>query len=109
MAGLAIGLTSRFAPEAGGSGIPEIEGALEGLRPVRWQRVLPVKFFGGLTALGSGMILGREGPSVQVAAGVMLQARHWLPPGSRISAQGLLIAGGAAGIAAAFNTPLGGS
>ena len=51
MAGFAIWLAHRFAPEAGGSGIPEIEGALEGLRPVRWARVLPVKFFGGLMAL----------------------------------------------------------
>ena len=105
MAGLAIWLTSRFAPEAGGSGIPEIEGALEGLRPVRWQRVLPVKFFGGLTALGSGMILGREGPSVQIGGNVGAMVAT-LDRQSADSRHVLLAAGAAAGLTAAFNAPL---
>ena len=63
-----------------------------------------------LTSAGllGGLSLGREGPSVQVAAGVMLAARRWLPQRSAVTEQGLLVAGGAAGIAAAFNTPLGG-
>lgn len=107
MAGFAIWLAHRFAPEAGGSGIPEIEGALEGLRPVRWERVLPVKFFGGLMALGSGMILGREGPSVQIGGniGAMVATveRH-----SADSRHALLAAGAAAGLTAAFNAPLAG-
>jgi H+/Cl- antiporter ClcA len=63
-----------------------------------------------LTAAGllGGLSLGREGPSVQVAAGVMLQARRLVPPGTGVGTHGLLVAGGAAGIAAAFNTPLAG-
>ena len=50
----------------------------------------------------------REGPSVQVAAGVMHDARRWLRPGSAMNEHALLVAGGAAGIAAAFNAPLAG-
>ena len=63
-----------------------------------------------LTSLGflAGLSLGREGPSVQVGAGVMHSCRHWMPKHGVVSDHGLLIAGGAAGIAAAFNTPLGG-
>jgi len=55
-----------------------------------------------------GLAIGREGPSVQIAAGVMLHARRWLPRGVSIKTHGLLVAGGAAGIAAAFNAPLAG-
>lgn len=101
-------LVRRFAPEAGGSGIPEIEGALEELRPVRWWRVLPVKFIGGMGTLGAGMVLGREGPMVQLGGnlGRMVvdvfrmrspEARHTLPA-----------TGAAAGLSAAFNAPLAG-
>ena len=61
--------------------------------------------FGGLLA---GLSIGRQGPSVQIAAGVMYAARRYLSPRSGISARELLVAGSAAGIAAAFNTPLGG-
>lgn len=105
--GLAIFLTRKFAPEAGGSGIPEIEGAMLGLRPVRWHRVLPVKFFGGLLSLSSGMVLGREGPSIQIGGNVgMMVARILrLKPEDCLT---LLAAGGAAGLASAFNAPLAG-
>ena len=60
---------------------------------------------GGLLA---GLSIGREGPTVQVGAGVMVNARRWLSPQSGIDAHDLMVAGAAAGIAAAFNTPLGG-
>jgi H+/Cl- antiporter ClcA len=59
----------------------------------------------GLASAGfaAGLSIGREGPSVQVAAGVMHHARRWFGPHSGISHHALLVAGGAAGIAAAFN------
>ncbi|WP_354625504.1 H(+)/Cl(-) exchange transporter ClcA [Psychromonas sp. MME2] len=107
MAGVAFYLTHKFAPEAGGSGIPEIEGAMEDMRPVRWKRVLPVKFFGGLLTLGSGMVLGREGPSVQIGANVGRMISDLFKV-NKVDGQALLAAGAAAGLAAAFNAPLAG-
>ncbi|HEY5716571.1 MAG TPA: H(+)/Cl(-) exchange transporter ClcA [Psychromonas sp.] len=107
MVGCAFYLTHRFAPEAGGSGIPEIEGAMEGMRPVRWKRVIPVKFFGGLLAISSGMALGREGPSVQLGGNVGRMVSDLFKV-DKTDAQALLAAGAAGGLAAAFNAPLAG-
>jgi len=107
-------ITWRFAPGAAGSGIPQVMAALEPSLERKDQglfvslRLSLMKVW--LTAAGllGGLSLGREGPSVQVAAGVMFAARRWLPKRSPVNEHGLLVAGGAAGIAAAFNTPLGG-
>src|SRR5471030_2205728 len=101
-------LVRRFAPEAGGSGIPEIEGALEELRPVRWWRVIPVKFFGGMGTLGAGMVLGREGPTVQMGANVGKMMVDIFRLRSAEARHSLLATGAAAGLSAAFNAPLAG-
>jgi len=106
--------TRRFVPGAMGSGIPQVVRALDdeldaSQRP--WLVSLRVSLHkialvsGGLLA---GLSIGREGPTVQVGAGVMVNARRWLSPQSGIDAHDLMVAGAAAGIAAAFNTPLGG-
>ena len=104
----------RFVPGAGGSGIPQVVRALEDdLQPA--QRVslvsLRIAFHKiGLVSGGmlAGLSIGREGPTVQVGAGLMDAARRWLSPHTGIDAHDLMVAGAAAGIAAAFNTPLGG-
>lgn len=107
LAAFAMYLTRRFAPEAGGSGIPEIEGAMVDLRPMRFWRVLPVKFFGGIMSLSSGMILGREGPSIQIGGnlGALVSRMFRLNPEEF---HALLAAGAASGLASAFNAPLAG-
>lgn len=103
----AVWLVRRFAPEAAGSGIQEVEGDLAGLHTIRWRRVLPVKFVGGLMALGTGMIGGREGPTVHMGAAL----GQWLADGMRRSALDrhvLVAAGAGAGLTAAFNAPFAG-
>jgi H+/Cl- antiporter ClcA len=106
--------TRRFAPGAAGSGIPQVMASLEkevgeGERGLFVSlRLSMAKILLTAGGLLGGLSLGREGPSVQIAAGIMLQVRRLMPAGAPVGVHGLLVAGGAAGIAAAFNTPLGG-
>ena len=70
--------------------------------------VLPVKFFGGLLSLGSGMALGREGPTVQMGATIGHIIAPWLVR-EKDDRRMVLAAGAGAGLAVAFNAPVGGS
>jgi chloride channel protein, CIC family len=106
--GVAAWLVRRHSPQAAGSGIPHVEAVLNGDLPPASFILIPVKFFGGLLAIGTGLALGREGPSVQMGAslshllGVVFR-RSW--PDSRV----LLAAGAGAGLATAFNAPIAGA
>ena len=101
-------LVRRFAPYASGSGIPHVEAALNEELPPAPPGLIAVKFFGGLLAIGSGLALGREGPSVQMGAVIAhyvgkRAGRGW--PDRRV----LLAAGAGAGLAVAFNAPIAGA
>lgn len=106
-AGVAGWLTRHFAPEASGSGIPHIKGTLMHVRALDWRRLLPVKFVGGVLAIGSGLSLGREGPTVQMGAAVGKAVAEYMHLPRRSRGQ-LIAAGAGAGLAAAFNAPLAG-
>jgi len=105
---VAAWLVRCFSPQAEGSGIPHVEAVLSGVLPPAPFRLLPVKFFGGLLALGAGLALGREGPSVQMGATLA----HLLGQACRrsvLDCRVLLAAGAGAGLATAFNAPIAGA
>jgi chloride channel protein, CIC family len=106
-AAISVAITRRYAPEASGSGIPHLEAVLHRLRKLEWTRILPVKFLGGIIAIGSGLALGREGPTVQMGGAVGAVVSRWLKVSERERLT-LISAGGGAGLAAAFNAPLAG-
>ena len=107
--GLGLWLVKRFAPDAGGSGIPQLKGFVLGERGIEWRRLLPVKFFAGLLGIGGGFALGREGPTIQMGGATGLMVSQWfrvkIGEGER---KALIAAGAGAGLAAAFNAPLAG-
>ena len=105
---LASWLVRRFAPQASGSGIPYVEAVLCKQVPPASFLLVPVKFIGGVLAIGAGLALGREGPSVQIGAGISYVigrtfGLRW--PDCRVQ----LAAGAGAGLATAFNAPIAGA
>ena len=103
---LGIGyLLFRYFPDARGSGVPQTKAALFARDGVITLGTIFGKFFCTSATLASGIPLGREGPSVQVGAGIasVLGRRLGLKP-EHVKA--LIPVGSAAAIAAAFNTPL---
>ncbi|MER9167980.1 chloride channel protein, partial [Mesorhizobium australicum] len=98
-------------PGSQGSGIPQAIAARHLRDDDDRSHILSLRLVVGkialtLVGLFCGASIGREGPTVQVGASLMLQAARW--GGMAAQARGLILAGSAAGIAAAFNTPLAG-
>lgn len=106
-AAIVLAIIVRKEPMCTGSGIPQLKGVLAGQMNWNWFSVIMHKLAGGVIAIGSGMSLGREGPSVQLGAcagnGI---SRMYHRPG--IEEKVLITAGAGAGLAAAFNAPLAG-
>jgi H+/Cl- antiporter ClcA len=104
-------LTLKFAPEAGGSGIPQVIAASEEARRGQSDsrvslRTAAFKIVVAAVLLAAGLSIGREGPTVQIVAALVFAFTARLRGGPH--PRTLLIAGGAAGVAAAFNTPIAG-
>jgi CIC family chloride channel protein len=100
-------LIVRWEPLAAGSGIQHVEAAFLGQAPPPLLRVVPAKFVGGVLSIGSGLVLGREGPTVHMGAAIGAEAarRARLPDTEVRMMQTAL---GGAGLAVAFNAPIGG-
>lgn len=106
-----------WAPAAGGSGIPQVMAGIELSTPALHRhtgyllslRVAVVKVLSSVVLLLGGGVIGREGPTIQVSAAIFRAINRLQPAGwPQLSRQIALVTGGAAGLAAAFNTPLGG-
>lgn len=100
-------LMKRFAPDAPGSGIPQVKAAYHnGKLDFSWNLIW-VKFVGGALSIGSGSSLGREGPTIHIGAAIASKVAKFLgdDPAARANA---VCAGSAAGLAAAFSSPLAG-
>ena len=105
---VAAWLVRRYSPHSSGSGIPYVEAVLHGELPPSPFRQIAVKFVGGVLAIGSGLALGREGPSVQMGGSIahitgVIFRRNWA------DCRVLLAAGAGAGLATAFNAPIAGA
>ncbi|MEW6120171.1 MAG: chloride channel protein [Pseudomonadota bacterium] len=112
LAGVAA-LTQRFFRGAAGSGIPQTIAALRmpdgpARDAVLSLRVAAAKMLLTCVGVAGGASVGREGPTVQVGAALLYNLRRLVRFPSHLMERGLIVAGGGAGVAAAFNTPLAG-
>ena len=102
---LAGWLVERLAPEASGSGIPDVKATLANVPLKLSWRVASVKLLSATLALGSGLTLGREGPTIHVGAAIAAGLSRWVPTSPEHRRQ-MIAAGAGAGLAAAFNAPI---
>ena len=100
-------LVERWAPETAGSGIPHVKAALGGVNLSLNLRVAVAKLLTTILAVGSGLTLGRQGPTVQIGASLASWIGHLMPTSPDYRRQ-LIACGAAAGLAAGFNAPIAG-
>src|SRR5262245_32697602 len=98
-------LLAKFYPEARGSGVPQTKAAFH-LDEGRIRPIVPFgKFLTGVLCIGSGHSMGREGPSVQIGAGLASAIGRWIGL-SPARVKELVPIGAAGALSAAFNTPV---
>src|SRR6201996_397691 len=113
VAALAVWLTRTFFRGAEGSGIPQVIATLHSKTGEYGSRLLSFRILFGKIAVSflailGGFTIGREGPTVQVGAALMFNLRRFYPRSNALIERQLVLAGAAAGLSAAFNTPLAG-
>ena len=110
-------LVKQFAKNARGSGIPQVMAAIELATPKRSHLVesllslktIAIKILSSILMIFGGGAVGREGPTIQIAGSIFWKVNQLIPKSwPKISKKNMIITGAAAGLAAAFNTPLGG-
>jgi H+/Cl- antiporter ClcA len=110
-------IVRRFASYARGSGIPQVTASVElagtseepKIKKLLSLRIIFIKIVSSLLMVLGGGVVGREGPTIQIAGSVFKKISDWLPDWwPKISKANMIMAGAGAGLAAAFNTPLGG-
>jgi len=114
---LAWWLVQKFSPYARGSGIPQVMAAIQISSPrtvgivdkLLGFRIIFIKVLSSLVMAIGGGAIGREGPTIQIAASIYKITYQLLPKWwPKIAKKNMIVTGAAAGLAAAFNTPLGG-
>lgn len=108
-----VWLMRRYFAGIEGGGIPQVMAELARQPGEKWAPLVSLKIAVGklvlgVATIGGGFSFGREAPSVQIGASIMASLERFFPRASHIQRKHLLVVGGAAGIAAAFNTPLAG-
>jgi H+/Cl- antiporter ClcA len=110
-------LVVKFSPYSRGSGIPQVMASIElttpryinSVKKLLSIRIIFIKMLSSLIMIFGGGVIGREGPTIQIAGSVYRAVNQWLPAWwPKISKKNMIMTGAAAGLAAAFNTPLGG-
>ncbi|MCG2793178.1 MAG: chloride channel protein [Weeksellaceae bacterium] len=110
-------LVKKYAPQAKGSGIPQVMAAVELANPKENHlipqllsfRVIIIKVLSSFVLVSGGGAIGREGPTIQIAGSIFRKVYEYLPEWwPKISKKNMILTGAAAGLSAAFNTPLGG-
>ena len=114
---LAWWIVSKYSPFSRGSGIPQVSAAIELSNPKHHYKVnsllslkvIFIKIVSSLIMVFGGGVIGREGPTIQISGSIFKVINDLLPDWyPKISKRNMIVTGAAAGLAAAFNTPLGG-